>query len=131
MIQRALPKEYICARISFEGLGDEIFASTEIFCHAFMELIQESLEYMDVSEEYKKDWFDDQVVSLNKLKRHIKSFAARSAAPPVRPGIFRVRGRTSIPRRLLRYNPNMIPAGAELNYPDGNVYTVSYAGLDF
>jgi hypothetical protein len=70
-LHRTLPKEYTCARISFEGLGDESFASPEAFCLVFMELIQHTLEFTDVSDDYKKDWFDEQVVTFKKLSMHI------------------------------------------------------------
>ncbi|MCL1810546.1 MAG: AAA-like domain-containing protein [Clostridiales bacterium] len=71
MIEKALPEEYTAASISFEGLGDESFASPEAFCHEFMELVQEALEFANVSDEYKESWFDGQVATFKKLSRHI------------------------------------------------------------
>jgi hypothetical protein len=71
-LQKTLPGEYTCVRLSFEGLGDESFASPEAFCHVFMKLVRDMLEFTDVSDEYRNDWFDSQVVSFDDLKRHIK-----------------------------------------------------------
>jgi hypothetical protein len=71
-LQRTLPSEYTCVRLSFEGLGDESFASPEAFCRVFMKLVRDSLEFADVSDDYRNDWFDAQVVSFDDLKRHIK-----------------------------------------------------------
>ena len=71
LLQKTLPSEYICARISFEGLGDESFASSEVFCHTFMELVQDALEFSEVSDEYRADWFDTQAITFKKLSKHI------------------------------------------------------------
>ena len=71
MIQKTLSKEYICSRISFEGLGDESFATPAVFCRVFMELVQDSLKFTDVSESYRKEWFDESVASFIQLSRHI------------------------------------------------------------
>jgi hypothetical protein len=66
-----LADAYTCVSISFEGLGDESFASPEAFCRVFMKLVQRTLEFTDVSDEYKNDWFDSQVVSFDTLSIHI------------------------------------------------------------
>jgi len=71
MIQKTLSKDYICSRISFEGLGDESFATPAVFCRVFMELVQDSLKFTDVSESYQQEWFDESVASFVQLSRHI------------------------------------------------------------
>ena len=71
MIEKTLPKQYTVISISFEGLGDESFASPEVFCHAFMELVQEALAFSEVGSEYKAGWFDAQVATFKQLSGHI------------------------------------------------------------
>ncbi|MCL2158403.1 MAG: AAA family ATPase, partial [Oscillospiraceae bacterium] len=51
-IRRRLSKEYLIVKISFEGLGEDCFESDGNFCAAFMELIQEALELMDIEANY-------------------------------------------------------------------------------
>jgi len=43
-LTRRLSDEYICARISFEGLGDESFENSEAFCGALMDKIRNALK---------------------------------------------------------------------------------------
>ncbi|MCL1982806.1 MAG: AAA-like domain-containing protein, partial [Clostridiales bacterium] len=71
MIQRTLPEEYICARISFERLGNESFASPEVFCQELIGLVQSALEFSEVSDEYKVGWVDEHVTTFSKLSKHI------------------------------------------------------------
>jgi len=63
--------EYTIVSLTFEGLGDECFANSQSFCHTFMELIQDALEFMSVDENYIANWFDEKVVSFKKLSKHI------------------------------------------------------------
>jgi len=69
--EEMLKNEYIVASISFEGLGDESFASASSFCHAFMGLIRDSLGFVNVSDEYKDSWYDDSIVDFKGLNQHI------------------------------------------------------------
>jgi len=71
LLEKLLKDEYIVISISFEGLGDENFESSAAFCVAFMGLIQESLEFTDAPDEYKKDWFDQSITDFFALSRHI------------------------------------------------------------
>jgi len=71
LLKKMLKDEYIAASISFEGLGDESFKSSASFCRAFMSLIQRSLAFTDVSEEYRESWLNNDVADFNELSRHI------------------------------------------------------------
>jgi len=70
-IQKTLPAEYICIRISFQGVGDKSFESEEAFCKMFLGLIHDSLEFAPVEDEYREKWADYGVTDFNMLKRHI------------------------------------------------------------
>ena len=71
LLKKMLKSEYIVASISFERLGDESFESTAAFCRAFMRLIQRTLSFTDVSEEYRKNWLNSEVMDFNELSFHI------------------------------------------------------------
>ena len=71
LLRRTLFREYTVASISFEGLGDESFATPEAFCHAFMELVRDSLRFTDASGEYISGWYDEQITTFQKLNGHI------------------------------------------------------------
>jgi len=49
---KRLPDEYLAIKISFEGLGDESFASPEQFCPAFVGQIAKALKFTPASKEY-------------------------------------------------------------------------------
>ncbi|MCL2410410.1 MAG: AAA-like domain-containing protein [Treponema sp.] len=70
-IHNTLPAEYICARISFEGLCDESFASQEKFCPTFIERIYTMLQFSSAEEEYREKWLDESITDFKKLSRHI------------------------------------------------------------
>jgi len=71
LLEEVLKGEYIVSSISFEGLGDESFESAAAFCRVFMELIQETLDFTDVPDEYKKSWLNEEVADFKSLGRHI------------------------------------------------------------
>jgi len=70
-LKNAINDEYTMISLTFEGLGDESFANPQSFCHTFMELIQEALEFMNIDESYTTNWFDAKVVSFKQLSKHI------------------------------------------------------------
>jgi hypothetical protein len=51
-LKRMLKDEYTVVSISFEGLGDESFASEKTFCIAFMEKIQRTFHFKSAETEY-------------------------------------------------------------------------------
>ena len=66
-----LEHSYTVILLSFEGLGTESFVNAKVFCHMFMELVGEALEFTDVSEEYRESWLDYEVIDFKKLSRHL------------------------------------------------------------
>jgi hypothetical protein len=44
-LEKTLFNQYICARISFKGIGDEPFESPQAFCNTFMQLVHEALQF--------------------------------------------------------------------------------------
>jgi len=71
-LHKTLSAEYICARISFQSMGDEEFASPEKFCLSFMQHIQEALQFTDVDKDYADKWLDKNVTTFPLLNRHIR-----------------------------------------------------------
>ena len=79
-LQRKLHNEYICVYISFEGLGDESFESSQVFCDAFMSLIQDELPHTSAAAEkgYVQAWHDPSVKEFRQLSRHISKMCENS-----------------------------------------------------
>ena len=71
LLEEVLKNEYIVASISFERLCDESFETAAVFCRAFMRLVQRTLAFTDVSDEYKKGWLNNNVADFNELSFHI------------------------------------------------------------
>ena len=77
LLSELLTPEYLCIKISFEGLGNESFESTEAFCDALLSLIQNALCILrdengkSVFQEYGREWHDKTVVNFKLLSRHI------------------------------------------------------------
>ncbi|GHU08690.1 hypothetical protein FACS1894151_05050 [Spirochaetia bacterium] len=72
-LEKTLAPEYICVSTSFEGIGDEPFATPEAFCQTFMELVQRKLRFTPVKNDqaYIDQWVDPAVVDFKLLSRHI------------------------------------------------------------
>jgi len=91
MLKRDLDNDYITVLTSFEGLGDESFASSAAFCATFMELIRRALQFapavsvksaaadveaaaeaeVEAAEAYSDAWFDPNVKDFLSLSHHI------------------------------------------------------------
>jgi len=77
LLSELLTPEYLCIKISFEGLGNESFETTEAFCDALLSLIQNALYILpdedsrSVFQEYGREWHDKTVVNFKLLSRHI------------------------------------------------------------
>lgn len=77
LLRELLTPEYLCVKISFEGLGDESFESSEAFCEAFLRLIQNALDTLSddngrrAFQGYGREWYDKSVVNFKSLNRHI------------------------------------------------------------
>jgi hypothetical protein len=72
-LRKALFDEYICASISFEGIGDEPFENSAAFCITFMELVQRALRFSSAAEDsaYIESWLDPAVTDFKLLSVHI------------------------------------------------------------
>jgi hypothetical protein len=73
LLRKELSQDYICLRMSFEGLGDESFENSKVFCKTFIELVQRALCFTSVSKDkdYISSWMDSSVENFNSLSAHI------------------------------------------------------------
>ncbi|MCL1874296.1 MAG: ATP-binding protein, partial [Clostridiales bacterium] len=71
MLRKRLAGDYICVRISFEGIGDEDFASPDLFCRMFVELVHDSLQFTNAPTEYRDSWLNDSISNFRELSKHI------------------------------------------------------------
>jgi len=69
-LEKTLKNEYLVISLSFEGIGDESFESSEAFCQTFMELVQDDLEFADVPNSYRESWVDNDIVTFKGLSKH-------------------------------------------------------------
>jgi len=72
-LARKISHEYICIRLSFEGIGDACFNDEESFCVALTDLIQTALLNSPAGYDpsYAEEWKDETVVDFIRLKKHI------------------------------------------------------------
>ena len=59
MLARALPPEYTCISLSFEGVGDTMFESSASFCRSFLIHISKTVERTD--KDFAVLWIDESV----------------------------------------------------------------------
>jgi hypothetical protein len=73
LLRKELSRDYICLRMSFEGLGDESFENSSVFCRTFMELVQRALRFTALAEDegYVNGWMDSSVKDFTSLSAHI------------------------------------------------------------
>jgi hypothetical protein len=72
-LSRRIYNEYICARISFEGIGDSAFQSESAFCDALMDKIQTALQRAPAEYEssYITSWMNPDITNFKQLDKHI------------------------------------------------------------
>jgi len=70
-IQNTLAPDYLCARISFQGVSGKSFETEERFCKMFLDLVYDSLQFSSAAEEYIEEWPDPAIIDFNKLNRHL------------------------------------------------------------
>ena len=70
-LKRALNDEYIVVSTSFEGLGDESFASSSAFCKAFLSCVEKALHWSSATEDYIAEWEDCDANNFKELSDHI------------------------------------------------------------
>ena len=71
MLRKKIAGDYICVRISFEGIDDESFGSPETFCPMFLELIYDSLQFTDTPNDYIESWLIADISNFRELGKHI------------------------------------------------------------
>ena len=72
MVQKALSAEYICVRLSFQGISIKSFETEETFCKMFVNEVTKALtRFSSVSSEYINSWNDETIDNLNVLNEHI------------------------------------------------------------
>ena len=70
-LEKAIEDEYTVVSISFQGLGDNSFASDENFCATFIRLVVRMLKITGVESEYIEKWNDKSVNDFDLLDEHI------------------------------------------------------------
>ncbi|MDY4078211.1 MAG: ATP-binding protein [Clostridium sp.] len=73
-IKKKLSEKYLVISISFEGADTESFLNTKNFCNLFIDLISDSLEYIDEEINDKFLEINNNIDSLIKLSRAITKF---------------------------------------------------------
>ena len=68
---KALAYEYTVVSLSFQGIGDESFLSSDLFCQSFIKQVVQALRFTTVSEDYIENWNDISITSIEMLNRHI------------------------------------------------------------
>ena len=66
-LRKFLENEYLVLSLSFQGLSDENFASSQAFCQEFLTLIDTQLVFLGISEV----WLDEKVSTFSELSRHL------------------------------------------------------------
>ena len=70
-LERSFREDYTVASISFEGLGDESFASAKELCSCFIKLVSEALSFRTADGDYAKKWQNTNVTTFEQLSTHI------------------------------------------------------------
>jgi hypothetical protein len=68
---KVLTNEYIAVSLSFQGIGDESFASSEAFCQTFVKQVVRALRFTSVSKEYIEKWDNNSIADFDELSQHI------------------------------------------------------------
>ena len=70
-LERELKDEYTIAALSFQGLGNESFASSEMFCRTFINHIAKALRLTSAPKEYIAEWVNGDITGFGPLSDHI------------------------------------------------------------
>ena len=71
MLEKTLSSDYVCASISFQGVGDRSFETPQAFCALLMNLISRALRFTSSDDSYIESWVDADVTDFPMLDRHI------------------------------------------------------------
>jgi len=69
LLEKALPSEYICISLSFEGVGETMFQTEALFCQRFLTQISYALRHTD--EAYASQWMDESITDFELLGMHV------------------------------------------------------------
>ena len=70
-LRRIIANDYICAYISFEGVGDEHFEESSAFCSMFLRKVSHALAFSSAPKEYAKEWLNESASNFVLLSGHI------------------------------------------------------------
>ena len=70
-LKLALNEDYVVISISFEGLGDESFATAETFCQALIKQVVKALRLSSAPQAYADSWADCNAADFIALSAHI------------------------------------------------------------
>ncbi|MDR2713900.1 MAG: AAA-like domain-containing protein [Clostridiales bacterium] len=69
MLNKALPPDYTCIILSFEGVGETMFENSASFCQYFLLLISKAMESRD--KDFAAAWLDESVTNFILLGFHL------------------------------------------------------------
>ena len=69
LLAKALPREYTCINISFEGVGETMFSNSLAFCQRFLWQISKALQHTDA--EFASLWPDERITDFDLLGDHL------------------------------------------------------------
>ena len=76
MLEKRIPKDYLCISISFQYSDNKMFEDEEGFCQGFLDSIFERIDFNDPEE--AKNWVDKSVTNFRLLSRFITKICRNS-----------------------------------------------------
>ncbi|WP_297417873.1 AAA-like domain-containing protein [Clostridium sp.] len=80
-ITKVFKEKYLAIRMSFEGIGDSVFENEEAFSNAFLTLIQESLQFIDLEKSNELKSLKAEIKNLQMLSSAITKFVQNTEKP--------------------------------------------------
>jgi hypothetical protein len=77
LLEKRLADGYLCANISFEGVGDECFETAASFAAMLLQKISQALKFSSASKEYAEKWLNDSISGFRQLSEHITDMCMR------------------------------------------------------
>ena len=76
ILEEKLQDEYRVVSISFERFGQKSFETPDAFCRTFMTFTQRALAFVDVTDEYRGLWLNEDVEDFDALSIHITNMCS-------------------------------------------------------
>ena len=70
-VERTLGDKYVVVSLTFEGLGNDSFATPAIFCQKFLNLFSKALKFTNETKAYAEAWKNEFVTDFETLSDHI------------------------------------------------------------